>query len=333
MALPAVEAIRSVHPFDHLIGMVRAEHFDFARRISAFDEIISAPSGRGLRRVPLLWRAVQQLRSARPDVAVVMAPSFEAALISWLARVPRRIGSKTDARGFLLTDVVSMPSDCHRRDEFFALVDVLGAEVDTNVPCVALEAHDRAYVDRLFHNCGWLNDICPIFINPAAAKLPRAWSAKRFEDLVLALRLGNPQRQIILHNRAPFELSSDWASIQGVLAVGDTTLPQLCALLERCSLYIGNDSGPAHLAALFGVPTITLFGPSTPLLTGPRPKPGVSAIDLTAAFPCSPCRERFYEECPSPPSLEGCPPCLEAISVRQVIDKAEHVLSGRVMFQ
>ena len=328
MALPAVEAIRSVHPSDYLIGMVRAEHIEFARRVEAFDEIISAPSGRGLMRLPLLWGAVRRLRSSRPDVAVVMAPSFEAALTSWLAGVPRRIGSKADARGFLLTDVVRMPSGCHRRDEFSALVDILGAKVVANVPCVALEALDRAYVGRLFHDCGWPDDVRPIFVNPAAAKTPRSWSAKRFEDLVEALRLREPDRRIIVHNRSPFEMPPNWVSRQGVLAVGDATLPELCAVLERCSLYIGNDSGPAHLAALFRVPTITLFGPSTPLRTGPSPKPGVSAIDLTAAFPCSPCRERFYKECPSPPSPEGCPPCLEAISIGQVIDKAEHVLSG-----
>ena len=71
--------------------------------------------------------------------------------------------------------------------------------------------------------------------------------------------------------------------------VGQTTLPQLVALLERASLVVANDSGPMHIAAALGRPLVTLFGPTNPVRTGPY---GREDTVLRLAIPCSPCYSR-----------------------------------------
>ena len=328
MAAPAVDAVRATMPTAHLVGMARLAHCELAARIAALDEVIAAPARRGLSRVATVIRASRRLRSGRFDAAVLMVPSFEAAFTAWLAGIPRRIGSATDRRGALLTEPVAVSSDLHRSDGFAALVAALGwgVAVDERATPLVLTGDDRGYAGRLFRDLGWPDDVRPLFVNPAAAKTPRAWSTARFRELVEVLGR-TAGRRVIVHGRPPFDAPPDWAASHGVALVSDATLPQMCALLERCALYVGNDSGPAHLASILGVSTVTVFGSSTARCTGPRASRGVSAVAVSAGFECSPCRERFFTECPSPPSPDGRPPCLEAISVEQVVDAVERALA------
>ena len=334
LALPAVAAIRASRPGARIIGMARESHCALARRIPAFDEVVSAPGGRGRARIAEVWRAARCLRAARPAVAIVMAPSLEAALTAWLAWIPRRIGHPTDGRGALLTDSVAPAPNRHRADGFAALASAFteavpeaGAVVEPAGPLLVLTEDDRGYARRAFATAGWPEDARPLFINPAAAKAPRAWAAARFRALVDTLGRHDPGRRFLLQDHSPFEAPPGWQSGRAVACAGAATLPQLCALLERCAIYVGNDSGPAHLAAALGVPTVTIFGPSVPSHTGPRPREGAAAAEVTAAFACSPCRERFFEECPSPPAADGRPPCLDAIPVAWVVDAVERALA------
>ena len=69
---------------------------------------------------------------------------------------------------------------------------------------------------------------------------------------------------------------------------GLTTVPELAALLARCDLFIGADSGVMHLAAAAGVPLVALFGPSNHLAWGPWTPGGVSRV-VRLDLPCSPC--------------------------------------------
>ena len=327
MARPAVQAIRERWPGAALAGMVREPHRALADRLGVFDHLFTAPAAAGLSRVAAVWGAQRAVRSFHPDTALVMAPSFEAALVVRLAGVPRRIGHGTDRRGVLLTEVVASRPETHRTEEYGDLARALDAAVGSPVPTLSLTPADRAYAARLFRSVGWPDDCRPVFVNPAAAKTPRAWSAGRFRALVERLGPGGAGRRIVVHVRPPFEAPPEWAARQHLALAGDATLPELAALLERCALYVGNDSGPAHLAAAAGIPTVTVYGSSTPDRTAPRSSARARHVAVSAAFPCAPCRERFFDDCPSPPTADGRPPCLDAIAVDAVVRSVESVLS------
>lgn len=329
MARPAVEALRARWSDARLVGMARPGHVALAERLGVFDLIVVSPGGAGLARVAAVRAAARELRSLPVDTAVVLAPSFEAALSAWLAGAGRRIGHDTDHRGLLLTDPVAPRPGAHRADEYLDLARVLDAGVPPPpVTRLSLIAADRACAARLFAAMGWQDDSRPLFVNPAAAKTPRAWSAERFR--VLVEQLAAAGRPVVVHDRAPFQALPGWAAAHGVALVRDATLPELAALLERCGLYIGNDSGPAHLAAAAGIPTVTIHGSSSPARTAPRAAAGGPHVAVAAGFGCSPCRERFFDECPSPPSADGRPPCLEAVTVEEVAAAVRQVLERRV---
>jgi ADP-heptose:LPS heptosyltransferase len=103
---------------------------------------------------------------------------------------------------------------------------------------------------------------------------------------------------------------------------GATTLGQLGALVERCQLALGGDSGPLHLAAVLGVPTLRLYGPSDPCQFGPWP-PGQSQRVLTHQLPCRPCRNLVAPPCGAfhePPCLLGLGEARVAAAALELLD-------------
>ena len=337
LARPALHALRARWRHAALHGMAREGHLGLVERLGLFERIDPAPAAGALAGALSIRRAARAVRAFGPDTVVLMAPSFEAALVARLAGVERRIGHETDNRGSLLTDAVAPRPEVHRSEAYLDLISRLDAEGETGgagvqgdpLPPLVLKESDRAYAARLFRAMGWPDGCRPVFVNPAAAKTPRAWSSDRYRALVerLAARRAAGGPPLVVHARPPFEAPEGWAAAHGVALAGDATLPELVALLERCVLYVGNDSGPAHLAAAAGIPTVSVYGSSWPFRTAPRTAAGVPHVAVSAAFACSPCRERFFEECPSPPSADGRPPCLDVIATDSVVRAVERLLS------
>jgi len=100
-------------------------------------------------------------------------------------------------------------------------------------------------------------------------------------------------------------------------------LPEVATLLERCDLFIGNDSGMMHLASMVNTPVVGIYGPGSPLTSGPFMDPEKIEI-VSKNFDCSPCRQKFFKECK--PSPHNKPYCLEDISVKDVAEAVDRLL-------
>jgi len=331
MARPAVHAIREASSSVRLIAMAKASHQPLIERFGLFDDFVAAPENKGFKNVVSVWSAASAIRRHNAGAAVVMAPSFEAAFTTWLSGIRVRVGHDTDGRSLLLTDAVGLRSRVHRVDSYRDLSRALENSGVVSLPSLSFGPTDHAYARRLFQSMSWDAAVRPIFVNPAAAKSARAWSSSRFRILVERLVAQPTSRHVVIHARQPFSASQEWARSYGIAVVSDVSLPELAALLERCSLYVGNDSGPAHIAVAAGIDTVTIFGSSVPDQTGPSaahaPNEG-SHSAVSASFECAPCRERFFKDCPSPPSEDGRPPCLDAISVDVVLDRVNQFLDS-----
>jgi ADP-heptose:LPS heptosyltransferase len=97
------------------------------------------------------------------------------------------------------------------------------------------------------------------------------------------------------------------------LAIRGINLGHLTATIARCSLYVGNDSGMSHIAAALGVPTATVFGPSSINQWAPR---GNTVLVLRHEVPCSPCPVSAMKNCDHRD-------CLAALTPEEVIRKLE----------
>lgn len=326
MALPAIQALRVHRPDATLVAMARPEHLELIRRIAAFDEVLPAPPARGPNRGQAWWQAVRSLWQPRCHAAVLLAPSFESALTAVAGGILVRVGHATDGRSFLLSRRVAVLPGRHRSEGFLDVVAELGARPVAGPVKFSFGPDEQRFVEELFEGAGLTVDERPILINPAAAKKPRAWSSDRFRQLAESVAHRHAGTAVLVHCHPPFEAPEGWPAHPSIHLVKGATLVQLGAVIERCRLYVGNDSGPMHIAAALGLPTVGVYGPSSPDHTSPRGAEVAPHLAVSAFYPCSPCRERFFEECPSPPTADERPPCLDKVSVGTVLQQVDRLL-------
>ncbi len=178
------------------------------------------------------------------------------------------------------------------------------------------------------------NDQCPLVaIHPGSGgySLARRWSAEGFARVADALAERHNARIVLVGT--PADGVSQVASLMRSKAVnleGKTTLGQLAAVLKRCDLFIGADSGVMHLAAAVGTPLVAIFGPSNHRAWGPWPRDGRHIV-LRADLPCSPCSYVGYRV----GQREGCQAmtCMKAITPEMVLAAAERLLQGNTNSQ
>jgi ADP-heptose:LPS heptosyltransferase len=168
-----------------------------------------------------------------------------------------------------------------------------------------------------------------VALHPGASKPPRGWHARRFAALARGLCEREGAAILLIGGAGERPLLEAVGSTvppgRLLLPPPDASIKVVGALLERCHLFVGNDSGPMHIAAALGTPTVAIFGPGSPLRTAPHGTAG-RVIAVTRAYPCSPCRQDFFRECP--PSPAGKPFCLEEIDVEEVREAALSLLGS-----
>ncbi|MCC6471613.1 MAG: glycosyltransferase family 9 protein [Alphaproteobacteria bacterium] len=156
------------------------------------------------------------------------------------------------------------PKPVAERHRVVELAAAIGA-AEPPAPRLWLSADDRAKAQALVDGAGLV-----LAVGPAANWRGKQWRAERFAALVARLTApggilpgarvavfageGERDQAVPVLQSVPAERRID--------LVGRVDLPVAAACLERCALFVGNDSGLMHLAAASGVPTLSLFGPS-----------------------------------------------------------------------
>jgi heptosyltransferase-2 len=248
----------------------------------------------------------------------VLKRSLSSAIMALFSGAPERIGFATEGRGLLLSKRVPYRQDRHEVENFLAVLRADGIEVtDTFLECWTTPEEDVAAAG-LIAGAGVPAGERLVAIHPFAANPQRGWCLEDFASLAALfskqgftpLLLGAPG------DRSDFDAAQALFGAGVVDLVGKCSLRVTMALLKRCSLFVGNDSGIMHLAAAAGIPLVALFGPQSPVKFGPWSEQ--SAV-IYKKFACSPCRQKFFTECE--PSPRQRPACVEAIMVDEVFAK------------
>lgn len=224
-------------------------------------------------------REASRLRRHGFDTALILPNSFRAAWLTWLARVPRRVGYDRDGRGLLLTGRVPCPAPGGRRepeplvDYYLKLAGPLGVEVtgDTS-PRLTPRKPDIALARDLLESRGISPERPIALLNPGASKPGKRWPAARFANLADLLHERHGMQ--ILINGAPDErgLIREVASrVQHAaildLSRHDTTLATLAALCTLVDLVVTNDTGTRHIAAAVGFEKLRREEPAPGIVT------------------------------------------------------------------
>lgn len=242
-------------------------------------------------------RSVPALRSARYDMTVNLSGGPTASLLARASGAPVRVGFAGYQFPWLANCRVTSSSHVwgrtamHTVEHQLALVAGIGVPVDGGLH-TSLQAHPDAVasIDRRLADAGLENRPFAVMHVEASFESKR-WPAAQFAALATRLRERHRMTAIAIGLNA--ELVGEAAGADG-LAMAGLSLAETMALIERASLFVGNDSGPAHIAAAFERPIVVIFGPSNvdlwrPWTPGPwrvvraETASRVSAADVDAA--------------------------------------------------
>lgn len=321
MATPLVRGLRGRFRDARIVGVMRPLFADLLAGTPWLDDTI--PYDRHSRDPAIGFRAAaRSLRRFRADLAVILPGSLSSAALAWAGGARRRIGCSGNLRRPLLTDVVRTPAGGPRLTppQSFALIGrglglpdgPLDLELATTP---ADEDRADAVLGELFPGFASRTGSPLVVVNDNSSNgTARAWGPANHAALARWLLARIPGCRVLVHcgpgDRTQAREIVARAGHEAVRGLGD--VPELPlglskAIYRRAAVAITSDSGPRHIAAAFGVPTVALIGPTDPLSGRSAPE---SCREIRLDLPCAPCAAA---ECPL-----GHNDCMRLIGVEQV---------------
>lgn len=270
-AVPAAAALRHAYPDARIDWLVESKHRPIVDLVTCIDRVVplERPSVAG-------WLDVsRRMQEIQYDVAIDFQGLMKSAVLARASGAPRVIGfsiwhlREKAARPFyseIHRDTPTERAD-HVVRQNLGLLQTLGVD-DTTIRFPFAEVQS----DALAEIRATLGDNHPFaLINPGAAWPNKRWAPERFGEVALFLREIRDLPSYVLWG--PGEEGLAGAVVErsdGAARVAPATrVADLLALSRAASLMISGDTGPLHLAAAVGTPTVSLFGPTDPQRNGP----------------------------------------------------------------
>ena len=339
---PALRALRAAFPQARITGLVGPWAEAVVTSNPNIDEVVLCPFP-GFTRQPkksviepyvVLGRYASLLRGKEFDLAVVLRfDHWWGALLAYLARIPRRVGYDIAEVKPFLTDAVPYVPGRHEVEQNLALVEAVSGQPplqrfdgqpSQGFPLdFPLSAQDREFAARYLAEQGVGDDDPLVCIHPGAGAPVKLWRTEGWTQVADALVKKYGAKVILTGSASEAPLVQAIAERMAsplIVAAGQTTLGQLAALMARCRLVLGVDSGPLHLAVAVGTPTVHLYGPVDSRTFGPWGDPARHVV-LTSDMDCIPCNRLDYRA----DELED-HRCVWDISEAQVSEAARRLL-------
>lgn len=322
LTLPALEALREAFPHAHLSYLAKRSSRPVLEGHPAIDQLVTfdapwcANPGQPRASLAQLLAHVRRLRAQQLDLAVVLQDDPRSHLFAAATGASRRVGLVTRGGGAFLTDPLPPPGPTeHAARAHLRVAAAAGARAPGPVlprlparPGQRREGRDLAAA-RLGHRrpfalvhvgAGHPTKALPVGL--LRALLPRLEAATGLSPLLLA----GPADRARLASLGP---SSP--------AVVGADLAQVAALSRAAGLFLGGDSGPAHLAAAAGAPVVAAFGWSVPARWRPLGRRARVVEARTCATPCGPRTPGARCE------------CLEALDASRVLEACAAIADPR----
>lgn len=295
MATPALRALRDHFVDAEIVGIFRPYVADVLAGTRLIDRcLIHDPkqSWWGA------WQTLRMLRREQFDLAILLPNSLRTGLWAWASGAKRTLGYARDARGLLLTDPISPPLQSVPHpvlDEMLQLVGQLGCRNLSRTMELTTQSGDEEQLTAFWRRHPAANSEDYICLNTGGAfGAAKDWPIEYYIEL--SRRLASELGRTVLIACGPQERSTaqriaDEARHALVLSLANEPLSigLTKAAIRNASLLVTTDSGPRHFAAAFGVPCLTLFGP-THIAWSETFHP--LAIHLQQQVACGPCQQR-----------------------------------------
>jgi heptosyltransferase-2 len=251
------------------------------------------------------WGHVQELRAFKPDWVLDLHDSIRSHLVGGFLRDAKvLIYDKEAIRRRLLVKKLQVQPSLHTIHKYLKILEPLGIKPHLRINFeTPISKKGQSFLREFLERKKIAPSQLVVGLGPGARWHTKQWMPERYAEL--ASRLVEDYRCTLLWFGSPGEadlIRRIQARMRGtflergICLAGDYSLEQAIALLGRCDLFIGNDSGLTHLASGRGCRVVVLYGSTTPAL-GFEPWGPHSVVEV-ANLPCRPCDVHGKNACP-----------------------------------
>lgn len=264
------------------------------------------------------------LRRNRYDVVFNLHGGTTTTFLTRFSGARHRIGISNYQYSSLYTDLLTSSSDfwgqekTHSAEQQLALLGFAGVPVsDRPRSSLTVSPEASQQVEDLLNGHGIADEKIAL-IHPSTAFATKQWSPKNFARVAEYLAACGIKR-VAVASGAESRVLKELAELSRVPVVtfDALTLPQITALASRACVFVGNDSGIAHIAAAVGTPTVVIFGSSN--RDHWRPWTEAPNEIVFEKFDCQPCAGYRCE-------VYGEPRCIQSVTVEGVIAAIDRVM-------
>lgn len=329
-SLPTLKALRDTYPHSYIAWVVEEKSKDVVIGNPYLDEVIIFEKERWkteLFKKKGYKESIKEildfrkfLRQKNFDLAIDLQGLIRSGLIAYLSGARIRVGYQNSREMSSLFYNLKIPPrkvKIHAVDRYLDVACYLGAEIKEIDFPLFVSAEDKKFAEDFLREHNISEEDLLIGINPGASVPHKRWQKEKFAKLADILIENYGAEIIIFGSPKDEELTEEVINLMKyhpINASGKTTIKQLAALISNCKLFIGNDTGPLHIAVAMKTPVVAIFGPDDPSRTGPY---GKENIIIYKGLPCSPCIRH--------PTCKDYP-CMQQISVEEVLSAVERLI-------
>ncbi|UCF77680.1 MAG: glycosyltransferase family 9 protein [Candidatus Eiseniibacteriota bacterium] len=306
LTTPCIRVLRDSFPKAEITYLTQApygeilENNPFLTRVLSIDFASLGTVGA----MRLLW----QLRRSSYDLAVDLFSNPRSALLTASTGARKRVGTYHFWRSWAYNVNVRVPPAVRSAVEHhLEHLRSVGLEASFSPPEVFVTKEETEEGDRLMRASGIAEPSKTILLQPGAKWHAKRWPVKRFGELAELLRREAFPVAFVAGPGEETNVIESKVRVPDAPVVSGLTLRQLVKVLSAAAAYVGNDGGPAHLAAGLKKPMVAVFGPSEPDIWFPYPGDGRSSC-VWEEVECRPCHLHFCEHVN----------CLQSVSARRV---------------
>ena len=320
---PALKALRKAYPdsrISFLLGPYGADEVVVGSALIDKKIIVDPKKYKG---IAGKIKLIQELRRENFSLSIISTGTnpLKSGLLCYLAGIRYRMGEDIEGKGFFYNLKVTYDKNNHEVESNINLIQTLGIKVKDKSLYIHRSPEDKNFARRIFvdHN---LEGRLVIGMHPGSGIHQagfKRWPKEKFAQLADRLVNDYNASVIIFGGSEEVELADDIKRLMKndpLLMTGKTTLAQAAALIEKCSLFISNDSGLLHVACAVNPAIIGIYGPTDYRRTGPYSN---FAVVIRKELDCSPCYRGTKVDCPT---LD----CLKLITVEEVLKAVDSLL-------
>jgi lipopolysaccharide heptosyltransferase II len=326
LSTPVIKNLRRYFPYSYIAMMVSPYTKELIEGNPYLDEVIVYDKENKHKSWFSSMRFSINLKKKKFDLAIILHPTNRVHLVTFFAGIPKRLGYNRKL-GFLLTDRIPHTKQLgqkHESEYNLDLLRYLGLKDLENQIFVPIKEEAKKYVDQLLKKQGIREDDFLIAVHPSATCPSKRWPLERFAELCDKLKEKYNLKILVVAGPKDIDLAKELIEMMKEKAInlaGRLSLGELAYLLKRCRLFISNDSGPVHISSAVGTPVISIFGRNqkglSPIRWGPLGRYDRVIHKEVGCQVCLAhnCQKGFL--------------CLKAISVEEVLEAIEEILSSK----